>query len=375
MDTPVTNTAAPLIYNPAYEVQEEHEAEVQADLIKTLRGISETTNKDNAHATRSVHAKSHGLLHGELHVLDNLPPHLAQGVFARPATFPVVMRLSTIPGDILDDSVSTPRGLSVKLIGVAGERLAGDTAALTQGATQDFVLVNGPVFAAPTAKKFLGNLKLLASTTDKAPGLKKVLSAVLRGTEKAVEAVGGQSATLITLGGHPETHILGETFYSQAPILFGPYMAKVQVVPVSPELKSLVKAPLNVNGKPNGLREAVVEFFGNTTAEWEVRVQLCTDLDKMPIEDASVEWPEELSPYIAVARIVAPPQAAWTPALSAAVDDGMSFTPWHCVAAHRPLGSVMRVRKAAYEMSARFRAEHNGKTIEEPRNLDNFPKA
>ncbi|HEV7817424.1 MAG TPA: catalase family protein [Janthinobacterium sp.] len=360
---------SPIVYEPAFEVQEKDEAEAQDGLLKTLHSISETTYKDSGHAIRSVHAKSHGLLRGQLQVLDNLPPVLAQGIFSGPGIYPVMMRLSTIPGDILDDSVSTPRGLSVKVIGVDGARLPGSE----HDVTQDFVLVNGPVFAVPTAKKFLGNLKLLAATTDKAPGLKKILSAVLRGTERALEAVGGESLTLKTLGGHPQTHILGETFYSQAPILFGPYMAKVAVAPVSSELTALTKAPLNVNGKPNGLREAVVDFFRQTGAVWELRVQLCTDLEKMPIEDASVEWPEDISPYATVARITAGPQTAWSEARSRAVDDGMSFTPWHGVSAHRPIGSIMRVRKAAYEMSARFRAERNGTVMVEPKNLDDFP--
>jgi hypothetical protein len=369
MDTLARSASTPLLYDPRYEVPEEHEAQTTAELVKTLLGISETTFKDSGHATRSVHAKSHGLLRAELRVLDDLPPVLAQGIFAKAGTYPVVMRLSTIPGDILDDSISTPRGLAIKVIGVAGERLEGSETAVTQ----DFTLVNGPVFASPGAKKFSDKLKLLAATTDKAPGLKKVLSAVFRGTEKALEAFGGESGTLKAIGGHPETHILGETFFSQVPILFGRYMAKISVAPVSAELAALTNAPLNVNGKPNGLREGVMEFFAETEAVWELRVQLCTDLEKMPIEDASVRWPEEISPFIAVARITARPQRAWSEARSALIDDGMSFTPWQGISAHRPLGSVMRVRKVAYEMSAKFRAQHNGKRIVEPRNLDEIP--
>lgn len=368
MNMPVM-PVAPVLYQPAYEVEEEGEAQTKAGLLETLHKISETTYKDSGHATRSVHAKSHGLLRAELQVLDNLPPLLAQGIFAAPATFPVVMRLSTIPGDILDDSVSTPRGMAVKAIGVPGERLAGAEGAVTQ----DFVMVNGPAFLSPGPKKFLGSLKLLAATTDKFPTLKKALSAVLRGTEKVIEAVGGESGTIKSLGGHPETHPLGETFYSQAPILFGPYMCKVSLVPVSAGLKALTNAPLNVNGKPHGLRDGVMEFFAHSGAEWELRVQLCTDLEKMPIEDASVVWPEDVSPYLTVARIKAAPQTAWSEALSKAVDDGMSFSPWHGVAAHRPIGSIMRIRKAAYEMSSRFRAERNGANMVEPTNLDNFP--
>jgi hypothetical protein len=370
MDSTTPISISPLLYEPAYEVTEENEIEIQKELVETLHRISETTFKDCGHATRSVHAKSHGLLHGEFRVLDGLAPMFAQGIFAKPGKLPVVMRLSTIPGDILDDSVSTPRGLAIKIVGVEGSRLDGTADAVTQ----DFIAVNGaPAFATPGAKKFLSSLKLVAVTTDKAPALKKALSAVLRGTEKIIEAVGGKSGTITAMGGHPETHILGETFFSQVPILFGPYMAKISIVPVSPELTKLTDTPLDVNGKPNGLRDAVIEFFSQTSAEWELRVQLCTDLEAMPIEDASVIWPENLSPYVAVARITAQPQAAWNLALSHAVDDGMSFSPWHGITAHRPIGSIMRIRKAAYEMSSKFRAEHNGREIIEPENLDDFP--
>ena len=55
------------------------------------------------------------------------------------------------------------------------------------------------------------------------------------------------------------------------------------------------------------------------------------------------------------------------------MDDGLSFSPWHGLAAHRPLGSIMRVRQAAYEQGKRFRAEHNHHTIEEPREAMSLP--
>ncbi len=362
--------SSPVLYETRYEVPEEGETETQANLLETLQHISETTWKDTHHATRSVHAKSHGLLRGELRVQSDLPTALAQGIFANAGAFPVVIRLSTVPGDILDDKVSTPRGFAIKVIGVEGARLDGSA----DDVTQDFVLVNcGPAFSSPNAKKFLGGLKLAAATTDKVPELKKALSAVLRGAEKAIEAVGGESATLIGLGGHPETHILGDTFFTKAPILFGPYMAKLSIAPASPNLTALTNMQVDLHEKPNGLREAVINFFKNETAEWELRVQLCTNLETMPIEDASVAWPEDASPYITVAHIVVPPQLAWSELRSVAVDDKMAFNPWHGIAAHRPIGSIMRIRKAAYEMSARFRAEHNDLSITEPKDLDDFP--
>ncbi|SFF66593.1 catalase family protein [Methylobacterium sp. yr596] len=352
---------SPIRFDPSLEVVQPDEEEVQAEMIRVFRKIQETTLEDYGHAVRGVHAKSHGLLTGRLTVLPGLPPALAQGLFATPGSYDVVMRLSTNPGDILDDSVSTPRGLAVKVIGVSGERLPE-----AEGETQDFVLANAPAFTAPDAKAFLKSLKRLAATTDTPQVFKKVFSAALRGLEGALEAVGGKSATLISLGGHPETHILGETFYSQAALRWGDHVAKVAVAPVAPALTALTGASLNVNGKPNGLREAVSEFFRAHEGVWELRAQLLTDRETMPVEDASKPWPEEASPYVPVARITIAPQESWSDEKVRRLDDGLAFSPWHGLAAHRPLGSVMRARRAVYPSSAGFRAEHNGCPIHAP---------
>jgi hypothetical protein len=194
-----------------------------------------------------------------------------------------------------------------------------------------------------------------------------VLAAALRGLEKAVEALGGQSALLTTLGGHPETNPLGETYYSQVPVLFGDYFGKICVRPLSPALQALHKAPVDLEHRPDGLRDAVAAHFEEQGGEWELCVQLCTDIAAMPVEDASVVWDEALSPFVPVARIVAGAQASWSDARADAMDAGLAFSPWHGVAAHRPLGSVMRLRRQAYENARRFRAEKNQRTLSEPK--------
>ena len=363
MSSTLATTVAPLRYQPSYEHPEPDEAKTLADINEQMHKIQEKTWADGGRAIRSVHAKSHGLLVGELRVPTGLPPELAQGIFARPGTLPVVMRLSTTPGDILPDDISTPRAMAIKIIGVEGARLPGSEGDVTQ----DFVMVNGPAFNKPTAKAFAGNLKLLAATTDKAEGTKQVLSAALRGLEKAVEALGGKSATLTALGGHPETNPLGETYFSQVPVLFGEYFGKICVRPASPSLQALFKAPVDLKDKPDGLRDAVGAYFEEQGGEWELCVQLCTDLGEMPIEDASVVWDEKLSPYVPVARIVMGAQASWSDAKAEASDKRLAFNPWHGVAAHRPLGGVMRVRKGAYEAAQRFRAEKNQRALSEPK--------
>lgn len=114
---------APIRFDASLESMQPDEEEVQADMIRVFDKIQETTLTEYGHAVRSIHAKSHGLLTGRLTVLPDLPAPLAQGLCAAPGTYDVVLRLPTNPGDILDDSVPTPCGLAVMVIGVPGERL------------------------------------------------------------------------------------------------------------------------------------------------------------------------------------------------------------------------------------------------------------
>lgn len=357
-------------YTPDVETPEPDEAETSGKLNEVLLSISETTSKDYGHGVRSVHAKSHAILEGTFEVVDGLPPELAQGLFATAARYPAILRVSTIPGDILDDRVSVPRGMALKLMNVDGDRLPGSEA----DRTQDFILVDGPAFAAPTAAKFLGNLKLLATTTDRAEWAKIALSKVLRGVEKGLEAVGTKSSLISTLGGHPLTNPAGDVFYSQTPFRYGAYMAKFSLVPVSPNLTALTGVEIDLAGRRDGLRDELGRVFAAGGGVWEFRVQLLTDLEAMPIEDASVVWPEDVSPYVTVAMLTVEPQTAWSEERAKMGDDQLAFTVWHGLAAHQPLGSVNRVRQSAYARSAEFRGRVNGCPMSEPREPVTFAK-
>src|ERR1700709_225542 len=143
----VAAASAPIRFDASMEHIAGNEAETHDALIATLRSFSETPFAHSGHATRAVHAKSHGVLRGKVTVLPDLPPHLAQGLFAKPGEYDAAMRFSTLPGDVLDDHVSAPRGMAIKIIGVDGPRLPGSES----DTTQDFVLVNSPAFGAPTA--------------------------------------------------------------------------------------------------------------------------------------------------------------------------------------------------------------------------------
>ncbi len=359
----------PIRFAPAVETIEPDERETIAGLEAQFRIILDTTSKDYDHAVRAVHAKGHGIARGTLTIAPDLPPELAQGMFATPGTHEAILRLSTNAGDILDDSIDLPRGLALKILGVGGERLPGSDGA----DTQDFVMVNGPAFAAATPKAFLANLKLLAKTTDTGEGAKKLLSGLFRAVESVVEAVGGQSALLTTLGGAKPVHPLGATYYTQTAFRYGDYIAKLSLVPVSPWLKALADETVHAHGRPDAIREVVRESLIEQGGTWELRAQLCTNLDKMPIENASVAWDEKASPYVTVATLEVPAQVSWEHGLSDRTEDALSFSPWHGLAAHQPLGGVNRARKEPYEMSAGFRGKFNGCPMHEPAALAELP--
>lgn len=352
----------PISYRPDVETVDPEEAEVNQELADTFRKIIETTHEDDGHAYRGVHAKSHALLQGRFEILDSLPLEFAQGVFASPRGYDALVRISTGSGDMLPDSVSILRGIGVKLIGVEGERLKGSEG----DQTQDFLMANGIRFPAPGPKKFLANLKLLAKTTDRAEALKVAISAVFRTVEKGIEALGGKSPTLDQLGGHPNTHPLGESFFSQTPIRYGQHIAKFGLVPRSASFKKLEGKEIDIAKRRDALREEIAETLAREGGEWEFQVQLCRDLKENPIEDASVEWPQEDNPYVAVAVLRIPPQPSWSEARARRLDDETSFNPWHGIEAHRPLGAVMRARKVAYAASVEQRSSLNGCPIHEP---------
>jgi hypothetical protein len=355
----------PVVFTPDMEQPAPDEIATITELVAVFLGMAHTVADYEGHAFRAVHAKGHALLRGKLAVLKDLPPAYAQGLFAQPGEYTAIMRVSSPPAEQLSDQVSTPRAIALKLMSVPGERVPESR----DHDTQDFLMVNAPVFTRPGPKEFLRDAKLLATTTEKAPEAKEMLSTVLRTAEKVIEAFGGESATLKAVGGEAATHPLGDTFYAQTPFLYGPYMAKFALAPVSPTLVALTDRPLDSEDE-DAQRHAISAFFhegGGAPAEWELRVQLCTDLEHMPIEDASVEWPQDKSPFVAVASLVMPPQQSWLQGRSQVEEDELAFDPWHTVAAHRPLGAVNRARKVVLAASRHFRGAFNRCPIHEPK--------
>jgi len=353
--------APPVRYSDDIETIRPDEQETIDSLNQSFDKILETTAEDYGHAVRAVHAKGHAVLKGIFTVDEGLPPELAQGLFAQGGTYVASARISTNPGDILDDAIALPRGLAIKVEGVPGERLP-----RAEGTSQDFVMVNAPAFIAPSADKFTANLKTLAATTDKAEGAKIALSKVLQAINGALSKVGLGSATLATLGGAPQVHPLGETYFSAVPFRYGDHIAKFRLRPLVPALTQLADQTVDTKDRPNAIREDVRADMARIVGEWAFEVQLARDLDKQPVEDASAEWDEKEAPFVQVATLRIGAQDSWDAGVVREVDEEMRFSPWTGLAAHRPLGNINRARRDTYLHSARFRERVNHCPIREP---------
>jgi hypothetical protein len=163
--------------------------------------------------------------------------------------------------------------------------------------------------------------------------------------------------------GHERKHPMAESYFSQTPFRYGDNVAKISIIADTPGLKALFDQPYEPKTH-DALREAANEFFRTQPAEFIIAVQLNTGLEQMPIEDAQAAWPEHLSQYEPVGRLILPVQAAWSPAEDAAFED-LPFSPAHTLAAHRPLGSVNRARLVVYRALSQRRLTENQKPTSE----------
>ena len=356
-----------LPYAPEIETPAPDEQATIDGIIQGMTQQTQTVEAREHHAVRASHAKSSACAVGELIVASDLPPELAQGLFVTPGTYPVAVRFAQGPGERLGDRVSTHRGMAIKVFNVAGEKLPGHVAD-----TQDFVLATGTTFPSGTAAGFLRDGTVIGKSAGLPEGVKSAVSSTLRTLNRALHAFGTESA-LADFFGHPFSHPLADSYFSQAPVRYGGYVAKLGALPAAPAQAALVDWRLDPHGDEDGFRHAAVEYFREHDAVFELKAQLWADAERQPIEDASVDWPVSISPYRTVATIRLPRQDAYAPERARYFDEVMTFRPAHSLAVHRPLGSVMRARLQVYAALSAFRHRENGVAEESTARIEDVP--
>lgn len=359
----------PVRYYPEVERLQPDEAETLDQLSAIFRDIQENVRRKSGDAKRGTHSKSTALLKGDLVVADGLPPELAQGIFAKSARYDALVRFSQGPSENLSDKASGQRGLSIKVLGVEGPHVAGSR----ETTTQDWVFgAHDPAFTDGTIQQFLRTFRFTGAKSTFVPqGAIVAASRAARGVEAALEVVGGGSAHLRFFG-KPPAHPASDSYFSQAAVRYGDYIAQVSAVPTA-ETLAVIGDPRSDTRDDDVFRHSMETLFAEHGATFDIRVQLCTDLKTMPVEDAGVVWPESLSPHRTVASLILPPQTAFNEAKRRFMDERLSFNPIHALEEHRPLGSINRARMRVYLETQDFRQTSDGVASVEPRSNAEVP--
>jgi len=298
---------------------------------------------------RAQHSKGHGCLLAEFVVEDGLPDSYRVGVFREARTFAALIRFSN--GARSDDRQADIHGMAIKLLGVEGVKVL---EAEKNAETQDFVLADHPAFFIRNSHEYVRFSKALIGTKN------SLLGKVAFGLRIMFSPFAPWSKLRRSLGGPVPDSPLRVRYWSQTPYRFGHLMAKYSA---RPDL-AIVPAPA-ASDSPDRLRLAMAAHLAVEEARFDFEVQLRTDPAAMPVEDPTVEWPESASPPRKVATIRIPAQHFDTPAIHEFCE-GLSFTPWHTLPEHTPLGSINRARRTIYQVLADQRLRARGVGRHEP---------
>lgn len=324
------------------------EAAMTQDIIQTAIRIVDQ-HREPTRYLRDAHAKAHGCVQAQVSVATELDPALRQGVFSEPGkTWQAWMRLSNGNAYPQFDNMKDARGMAIKLLGVPGDQLLPSQ----QGrGEQDFVMFNHANFFVSDVAEYRQNVAAQADG-------KKVM-AFLPGWDPRQWQVRHLFIALATLSEAPPSPLL-TTYFSVSPYKFGNLNAKFRVTPEAGTCPAYTP-PAQNRDVPNFLRSALYQQLSTDRqpACFALQIQTQDATRYMPIEDTSVQWKESDAPFQTVAHIQVPAQDFDTPEQNLMCDN-FSFSPWHGIEAHRPIGGINRLRKAVYEAVSAYRLERNG---------------
>lgn len=319
------------------------EEEITQQVTSTMTAFLFRHYRDRI-AERAGNTKTYGLVKARFEVLPDLSEELRVGVFQPGKSYPTYVRFGG-PGPLATPDIENNGILSlgVKLMGVGGEKLIDD-----EQHTQDFICLGAPTFTTPNV---IENLKLQQHIGRDTPIFyflnpfdSHFLDAVMQG-----------------LYAKSYSSPLEVKYWSCVPYLFGDGRAvRYAVAPASRHKTRIPWRPSD-----DYLREAMVKTLAQREVTFDFTVQFQTDPHRMPVEDASVIWPERLSPPVKVAVLRIPAQKLDSEA-QLAFARNLSFNPWHGIGEHRPLGNQNRARKRIYLETSKVRQRINGEPRIEP---------
>ena len=303
---------------------------------------------------RGGNTKTHGIVRATVTIRDDLPAHCRKGIFAKARSYPAYVRYSgpgpDVPADIRDVGFAS---MAVKLMDVPGEKIMDE-----EKFTQDFITICTPTFVTPNTREnaklqywSLVDMPLYYFLNPKDP---HILDGIMQ-----------------SLWNETQYNPLGQRFWSCVPYLLGE--GRAMIYSFVPKTNVDTQVPGLPFGSPafNYLRENMIKTLNKKDVEFDLMIQIQTDPHLMPIENASVRWPEKISPFIPAATVHIPKQKFDSDA-QFEFAKRLKMNPWHCLPDHRPLGNQSRARLRMYYELSKFRQEMNQTTHLEPRGDEVF---
>ena len=347
---------------------------LQTVISKTERYIARSvTTEGTGRAVRDAHAKGYGLVRAEVEILDQLPAEYAQGIYATPGRHDALIRFSNgSPHAGADARLGGATGLALKIFDIAGPTLLEDE---PDTHTFDYANINAPVFFCNTVEHYLFIQDLFieapAYFVQGTPGRHRFYQDFVtgKGTLDQDNWAWDELLAFLRVLQSPPVNLLLSTYWTMGAVRHGGYIAKVRFAPVAAFADKVVQRDLDLGSAAEVYRPALIVELRERPYEFDIQVQLCADLAQMPVEDVTVEWPEQLSPFVTVAKLRLPQQDI-SEDDNLAKMDALSFTPWRVTAEHAPLGNIMRVRKEVYRHSSILRHNLNQQQRTEPQSAD-----
>jgi Catalase len=323
---------------------------------------------------RDVHSKSHGCVNATFQVASDIPDRFAWGIFAHPnQKFQAIIRFSNGKPSLNSDGVPDARGFAMKLLDVPGKKLLDFE---KDDDTQDFIMINSKVFFIRTIEEYAAFSSALGQ--GNAAVVKYFFPSLAPSTWHAREFILANSS----FKQRPES-LVTEQYYSLSAYKLGPseYVKySVRPCPENAPLRppyasapwflsrmwkkllwpyaSLSATSMDPETYHDYLRQELSNQSNRGGACFDFLVQEQVAEKNMPIEDATVEWDEKISPFVRVGRVTINAGADNT-ADANRTCEALSFNPWHALPEHEPVGVMNRVRKALYQSMGNYRRTKN----------------
>jgi hypothetical protein len=362
-------------YTPDVEIADPgFDENLQTVIAKTERYIAQSvTTEGTGRAVRDAHAKGYGLVRGEVEILDQLPTEYAQGIYATPGRHDALIRFSNgSPHAGADARLGGATGLALKIFGIAGPTLLEDE---PDRHTFDYANINAPIFFCNTVEHYLFIQDLFidapAYFAQGTSGRHRFYQDFVtgKGTLDQDHWAWDEFLAFLRVLQSAPVNLLLSTYWTMGAVRHGDYIAKVRFAPIPSFAERVVQRDLDLASAAEVYRPALIAELRDRPYEFDIQVQLCADLARMPIDDVTVEWPEQLSPFVTVAKLRFPQQDI-SGDDNLEKMDALSFTPWRVTAEHAPLGNIMRVRKEVYRHSSILRHKLNQQERMEPGSAD-----